>query len=216
MALPFKTSGAVIARLRTITMSYAAQLLATASKAKRRDEFKEFCRRRQTQAEINAEVADRASRDKPPLPEAQTYPRSRMTAAMVKHWRQALEKKPALTVPTGLKFMASLNTENGLARLEIDPVSKPVADLSAEDVAKVVRRCLDLAQELEPVLAAKAAEENDASEVDAAGEVTSPGLERLRALGFSQFAGETGSGAALDVGGACLYCCRRFGDPVRA
>ena len=90
----------------------------------------------------------------------------------------------------GFKFMASLSKENGLPRVEINAVSKPVADLSAADVAKIVRRCLDLAHELEPVLAAKAAEENDASEADAAGEVTSPGLERLRALGFGQFAGE--------------------------
>ena len=86
--------------------------------------------------------------------------------------------------------MASLNTENGLPRVEINAVSKPVADLSAADVAKIVRRCLDLAHELEPVLAAKAAEENDASEADAAGEAASPGLERLRELGFGQFAGE--------------------------
>ena len=41
------------------------------------------------------------------------------------------------------------------------------------------------------VLAAKATEENEASEADAAGEVSSPGLERLRELGFAQFAGET-------------------------
>ena len=91
----------------------------------------------------------------------------------------------------GFKFMASLSKENGLPRVEINAVSKPVADLTAADVAKIVRRCLDLAHELEPVLAAKAAEENDASEADAAGEVTSPGLERLRALGFGQLAGET-------------------------
>ena len=90
-----------VRELRTITMSNAAQLLATADKAKRRDEFKAFLTEwgRQAQAEINAEVAARASRDKPPLAEAQTYPRSRMTAEMVKHWRQALEKKLPLTVP---------------------------------------------------------------------------------------------------------------------
>jgi len=113
-----------------------------------------------------------------------------MTNEMVNHWRQALEKKLPLTMP-GFKFMASLNTENGVPRVVINSVVKPVADLSAADVAKIVRRCLDLAHELEPVLAAKATEENEASEADAAGEVTSPGLERLRALGFSQFAGET-------------------------
>jgi len=177
--------------LRTITMSNAALLLATAEKAKRRDEFMGFLNEwhRQAQAEINAEIAARASRDEPPLAEAQRYPRSRMTTEMVKHWRQALEKKLALTMP-GFKFMASLNTDNGVPRVVIDPVVKPVADLSAADLAKIVRRCLDLAHVLEPVLAAKAAEENEASEADAAGEVTSPGLERLRELGFSQLVGE--------------------------
>ena len=181
-----------VRELRTITMSNASQLLATANKAKRHDEFMAFLAEwgQQAQAEINAEVAARASRDEPPLAEAQRLPRSRMTAEMVKHWRQALEKKLPLTMP-GFKFMASLSKENGLPRVEINAVSKPVADLSAADVAKIVRRCLDLAHELEPVLAAKATEENEASEADAAGEVTSPGLERLRALGFSQFAGET-------------------------
>lgn len=112
-----------------------------------------------------------------------------MTTEMVKHWRQALEKKLDLTMP-GFKFMASLSKENGLPRVEINAVSKPVADLTAADVAKIVRRCLDLAHDLEPVLAAKATEENEASEADAAGEVTSPGLERLRALGFGQLVGE--------------------------
>jgi len=181
-----------VRELRTITMSNASQLLATADKSKRRDEFMTFLNEwnRQAQAEITAEVTARASRDEPPLAEAQWYPRSRMTAEMVKHWRQALEKGLPLTMP-GFKFMASLSKENGLPRVEINAVSKPVADLSAADVAKIVRRCLDLAHELEPVLAAKAADENDSSEADAAREVTSPGLERLRALGFSRFAGET-------------------------
>ncbi len=180
-----------VRELRTVTLSNAALLLATAEKAKRRDEFMSFLTDwgQQAQADINAEIAARASRDEPPLAEAQRYPRSRMTAEMVKHWRQALEKKLPLTMP-GFKFMASLSKENGLPRVEINAVNKPVADLSAADVAKIVRRCLDLAHELEPVLAAKATEENEASEADAAGEVTSPGLERLRELGFSQFAGE--------------------------
>ncbi len=177
--------------LRTITMSNASLLLATAEKAKRRDEFKEFLTEwgQQAQAAINAEVAARTSRDEPPLAEAQTYPRSRMTAEMVRHWRQALEKKLPLTVP-GFKFMASLSKENGLPRVEINAVSKPVADLSAADIAKIVRRCLDLAHELEPVLAVKAAEENDAAEAEAEGESTSPGLERLRAMGLGHLAGE--------------------------
>ena len=180
-----------VRELRTITMSNASQLLATANKAKRHDEFMAFLTEwgQQAQVAINAEVAARASRDEPPLAEAQRYPRSRMTAEMVKHWRQALEKKLPLTMP-GFKFMASLSKENGLPRVEINAVSKPVADLSAADVAKIVRRCLDLAHELEPVLDAKAKEENAASEADTAGEMTSPGLERLRALGFAQFAGE--------------------------
>ncbi len=182
----------LVRELRTITLSNASLLLATANKAKRRDEFMSFLTDwgHRAQADINAEIAARASRDEPPLAEAQRYPRSRMTTEMVKHWRQALEKKLDLTMP-GFKFMASLSTENGLPRVQINAVSKPVADMSAADVAKIVRRCLDLAHELEPVLAAKATEENEASEADAAGEVTSPGLERLRELGFSQFAGET-------------------------
>ena len=58
-----------VRELRTITMSNASQLLATANKAKRRDEFMAFLTEwgRQAQAEINAEVAARASRDEPPL-----------------------------------------------------------------------------------------------------------------------------------------------------
>ncbi len=177
--------------LRTITMSNAALLLATAEKAKRRDEFKAFLTDwgQQAQADINAEIAARASRDEPPLAEAQTHPRSRMTAEMVRHWRQALEKKLPLTVP-GFRFMAMLDQESGPPRVEINAVSKPVADLSAADVAKIVRRCLDLAHELEPVLAAKAAEENNAATEEAPDEKTSPGLERLRELGFSQLVGE--------------------------
>lgn len=181
-----------VRELRTLTLSNASKLLATANKGKRRDEFMAYLTEwgRQTQAAIDAEVADRASRDKPALPAAQTYPKSRMDGALVHHWRQALEKKLPLSVPEGLKFMAELNTENGVARLEIDPVSKLVADLSAHDLAKVVRRCLDLAAELEPVVAAKAEEENNASDADAASEVASPGLERLRALGLIHLAGE--------------------------
>lgn len=176
-----------VRELHTLTMSNASQLLATCNKANRRDEFMAFLTEwgQHAQAAINAEVAARASRDEPALAEAQRYPRSRMTTAMVQHWRQALEKNLPLTMP-GFKFMALVNKD----KVEINAVSKPVADLSAADVAKIVRRCLDLAHELEPVLASKAAEENDAAEADAAGVAASPGLQRLRELGFDQFAGE--------------------------
>jgi ParB-like chromosome segregation protein Spo0J len=177
-----------VRELRTISMSNASLLLATAEKAKRREEFKAFLTEwgKQAQAAIDVEVAARASRDEPPLAEAQRYPRSRMTGEMVRHWREAMEKKLPLTMP-GFKFMASLSKESGPPRVEINVVSKPVADLTAADVAKIVRRCLDLAHELEPVLADKVAEENTEATEEAPGEKTSPGLARLRELGFGQF-----------------------------
>lgn len=65
-----------VRELYTLTMSNASQLLATANKAKRRDEFMAFLNEwhRQAQAEINAEIAARGSRDEPPLAEAHVIP----------------------------------------------------------------------------------------------------------------------------------------------
>ena len=183
-------------------MSNAALLLATAEKAKRRDEFKAFLTDwgQQAQADINAEVAARASRDEPPLAEAQTHPRSRMTAEMV----QPLAAGPGEEAPpdrAGLQASwQSLSRKAACPALRSTRCPSRSPTCSAADVAKIVRRCLDLAHELEPVLAAKAAEENDAS--DGGGcrmRETSPGLERLRELGFSQLAGEDGRPAGGNV-----------------
>ena len=110
-----------------------------------------------TNEQITAEDKVRAERDEPPLSGPKSWLQNRMTPALVKAWKQALETGSSTVVPA-FRFKALLRKDAGPARIEIDGLTMPVDKLSLHDVAKVYRRCHDLAASLEPVLAAKAAE----------------------------------------------------------
>jgi hypothetical protein len=174
-----------------ITASNAATLLAAADKAGRTKEFKESLRKwlSEENERRHAEQKAREERDEPPLSGSKLWLQNAMTSEMVSAWRRALEKGTRLRDP-GFKFRAYLREEGGHARIEIGSLSKPVSELSSGDVAKVVRRCLDLAAELEPVLLAKATAEKQGAKPEAKSEKPSPGLQRLRELGLASLVGE--------------------------
>ena len=175
-----------------IQATYAASLLAAAAKHNRRNDlvthFKVWLEA--TKAQIAAEIAALKAQDADmALPASQTWPQSRLTAGLVKHWRTALEKGNSLADP-GFRFKAMVRSDGGVQRIEVDALNKPVDDMSAEDVAKVLQRCVDLAANLEPVLTSKMAEENEGADQDETSETVSPGQQRLQQLGWGQLAGQ--------------------------
>ena len=108
---------------------------------------------------------------------------------MVRAWKEALLKKAPLSDP-GFRFRAAVSTAGGPARVEVDALSKKVDDLSAADMAKILKRCLDLAADIEPLMIAKAeAEKAGTSEAEA--KKPSAGMQRLRKLGLDGLVGET-------------------------
>jgi ParB-like chromosome segregation protein Spo0J len=181
----------LVRREHIITMSNAATLLAAAHKVKRRDDLTKFLYlwANETQKQIFAENKERAAKDESQLPAEKMWPQSRMSAAMVRAWKDALLKKAPLSDP-GFRFRAAVSTAGGSARVEVDALSKKVDDLSAADMAKIVKRCLDLAADIEPLMIAKAeAEKAGASEAEA--KKPSAGMQHLRKLGLDGLVGET-------------------------
>jgi len=178
-------------RSHSITATNAASLLAAASKHNRRDALVAHLTQwvEATKADIAAEVAALEAQDAElGVPVAKRWPQSRMTPELVKHWRIALEKGQDLADP-GFRFKALVRKAGGIQRIEVDGLNKPVDEMTAGDVAKVLQRCVDLADALEPVLASKMAEEQGDEAEDAAARV-SPGQQRLQQLGWGQFASE--------------------------
>lgn len=104
---------------------------------------------------------------------------------MVAGWKHALENGKSLKLSEpGLRFPAFVQGRGEGARIEIGSVSKSVDELSASDVAKIVKNCINLAAELEPVLLGKTAAEKQATP-DAEGKRVSPGDRRLIELGVA-------------------------------
>ena len=163
-------------RTHCIQATNAASLLAAAGKHSRRDALMSHFTGwlEATKAQIAADIATLKAQDaEQSVPVSQTWPQSRLAAGLVKHWRAALEKGQDLTDP-GFRFKALVRSDGGVQRIEVDALNKTVDDMSAEDVAKVLQRCVDLAAKLEPVLTNKMAEESQESESDETGKTTSP------------------------------------------
>ena len=174
-----------------ITMSNAAALLAAAHKVNRRDDLIKFLYvwGSETQARIFAENKARAANDEPELGAPQKWPQSRMTAAMVRAWKDDLLKKAPLSDP-GFRFRAGLSTDDGPARIEVDALSKKVNDLSASDMAKILVRFVDLTSKLEPLMIAKAEAEKAGTSEEGA-KKPSAGMLHLKKLGLEGLIGET-------------------------
>jgi hypothetical protein len=175
-------------RSHFITATNAATLLQAAEKAGRSEEFMDFLRGwlRKAAGELEAEEKTRVERDEPPLPASKRWLQNRMSAELVAAWKHALENRQVLGgIDPTLKFRAFVHGEGESARVEIGAVSKQLGEMNSADVAKIVRRCLDLASELEPVLVKKAAAEKQASTPAGGGKAISPGLKRLMELGVA-------------------------------
>ena len=178
-------------REHKISATNAANLLAEAERNNRVKGFKKHLRAwlEAAKAELKAENEARAERDEPALSGAKAWLQNRMTPELVRAWREALEKGLPFSEPE-FRFKALVHRKGGAPRIEIDSLRKDVNELAAADVAKVVQRCLDLAGELEPILLAKAAEEQQPTDSVVAGRKASLGLQRLRELGLAQLVGD--------------------------
>jgi hypothetical protein len=179
-------------RTHCIQAAYAASLLTAAGKHNRRDDlmthFKVWLEA--TKALIAAEVAALKAQDADlTVPVRKTWPQSYLTPQVVRHWQIVLEKNQDLTDP-GFRYKAMVRSDGGVSRIEVDGLNKAIDEMSAGDIAKVYQRFVDLSAELEPILQTKAAAEQQESDSDEVAAKTSPGLERLRALGLGQFAGQ--------------------------
>lgn len=180
-----------LVREHCIQATNASSLLAAAGKHNRRDALMSHYKQwlEETKAQIAADVAALKAQDADlNVPVSKTWPQSRLTPQLVRHWRVALEKNQDLVDP-GFRFKALVRKDGGVQRIEVDSLNQAIDDMSAEDVAKVLQRCVDLAADLEPVLTSKMAEEQDEEAEEVA--KVSPGQQRLQQLGWSQFASES-------------------------
>jgi len=179
-----------LVRSHCVTATNAASLLTAASKHERRDDLMAHLTQyvAATKAQIAAEVAALKAQDADSsMPAAKMWPQSRMAPELVRHWKIALEKNQDLADP-GFRFKALVRKAGGIQRIEVDGLHKAVDEMTAGDVAKVLQRCVDLADALEPVLASKMAEEQGDEAEEAAARV-SPGQQRLQQLGWGQLVG---------------------------
>jgi ParB-like chromosome segregation protein Spo0J len=176
-------------RKNHITATNAATLLAAADKAGRKDEFTAFLMNWCMKASElqKAEEKARAERDEPPLSGSKLWLKDLMTQEMVARCRRALERGEPLDMGDfGLAWPAGISSIGKHGRLEIGAVSKGLDELTSADVAKVLERALNLASALEPILVAKAAEEQPGAKRQ-----LSPGRQKLKQLGLASLVGAT-------------------------
>ena len=176
-------------RSHCIQATNAAALLASAAKHDRRDDlmahFKQWLEA--TRAQIAADIAALKAQDADlTVPISKTWPQSYLTPQIVRHWRVALEKNQPLVDPE-FRFKAMVNRVGGVNRIEVDGLNEIVDDMSADDIAKVLGRCVDLAANLEPILTAKMAEESQEPDADEPGDKPSPGQQKLQQLGWTKW-----------------------------
>jgi len=170
-------------RQHHLTASDAARLMGEADNANMVAEWKgEFVRwLRETEAEIQDRQEWLAQNDKAPLSEAQTWPQKYLKREQVDAWCNALKQKKAFQTPT-FRFKALIEGKRGQQKIEIGSLSKEVADLSAKDLAKVLKRCVSLSAQLKPLIEEKrqteSTDEEDQSQWDNMAE------QQLRDMGF--------------------------------
>lgn len=180
-------------------------LIKLARDTDRLDEFKAMFDAwvEKVQQRLEEEEAARAERDEGSLSPVEKWPQRYLSAEQVRVWKQALEKGEPFGEPS-FRFKALLRDERGRKRIEIDPLSADVFDLSSENLAKVMERCLDLAADIEPVLLEKVAAEKRAVESRDRLDDERPGVRRLKELGLEKLALRAEGSASVDEGEGLL------------
>jgi ParB-like chromosome segregation protein Spo0J len=138
----------------------------------------------EVEAKIAAEQQRRKDADEDPLSVAETWPQRYLSGDQISAWKTALEKGLPLTSP-GFKFRALIKDENGDRRIVIDGLSKRVAELSARNLAKLLVRFTDMAEELRPLVEAAAKAEAEAQSASVLPTGPSKGRELLQQLGLA-------------------------------
>ena len=188
-------------QLHHLTASNAAALIKLARDKERLEEFKTMFKSwvEKVQQHLEEEETARADRDEGSLSPVEKWPQRYLSAGQVKVWKEALDKEEPFGEPS-FRFKALLRNERGRKRIEIDSLSADVFDLSSDDLAKVMERCLDLAADIEPVLLDKVAAEKTATESEDRLGGERPGIRRLKELGLEELAFRAEGQANVDEG----------------
>ncbi len=143
-------------RLNHIGATDAARLVKLARDKDRYDEFMEEFERLvdQVQERLEEEAARQADQDEGSLFPIERWPQAQFTRDQIGAWTASLNSGTDFREPS-FRYRASLKREKGQQRIVVDPLDKDVFDLTAQDVAKLYQRFVDLSAELEPVLRQK-------------------------------------------------------------
>jgi hypothetical protein len=172
-------------RLNHIGATDAARLVKTARDKGRYDEFIsmfETCVS-VVQERLEREVAQLAEQDETSLHPVEVWPNRQLSREQLNSWGESLDTGTPFVEPS-FRYRALLKREKGQQRIVVDPLDIVVADLSAEDTAKLYRRFVDLSVGLEPVLQEKAESEREGARAGETADADPPGLRRLRELGL--------------------------------
>jgi ParB/RepB/Spo0J family partition protein len=171
-----------------ITATNAAALIKLAydkGRAKEfRNEFETWLQK--TVAGIEAEEMRRAEKDEASLNPSEKWPQKYLSVAQVKAWKEAIERGEPLGEPV-FKFKAVVKENRGRQVIEIDPLSIDVDKLQLPDLCKVVMRLNDIAEQLEPIVAARAEAEKRSANPEKAEPPRTRGRERLREMGLDSY-----------------------------
>lgn len=163
--LALARSGCMLDHIRDndISGTDAAVLVKTAEKADRVDDlceaFEGWCER--TRALVEAEQRRREENDEEPLSPSDKWLRRYLTADQVKEWKLALEKGLPLQ-DAQFRYRAQIRQAQGQRRIVVDGLSENLDELSAKDLAKLLVRFVDLAEDLKPLVEEKARAEREA------------------------------------------------------
>lgn len=179
-------------RLNHIGATAAAKLVKLSRDNQRYDEFMQTFESwvDQVQERLEDEVARAAEQDESSLYPVERWPGRQLSREQFASWVESLEKGLSFGEAT-FRYRAALKDDRGRKRVVVDPLDKALDGMTAEEVAKVYRRFVDLGAALEPVLVEKAEAEREAAQAAHPSEAEAPGLRRLRELNLASLLEES-------------------------
>ena len=186
--LALARSGCMLDHVRDndISGTDAAVLVKVAEKAERVDDlcegFEDWCDR--TRATVELEERRRKENDEEPLSASEKWLRRFLTSEQVKAWKLALEKGLPLQ-DAQFRYRAQIKQDQGQRRIIVEGLSENLDALSAKDLAKLLVRFVDLAEDLKPLVEEKAKAERESQATQASSQRGSKGRSVLEGLNLS-------------------------------